>query len=100
MRGPCGAHTFYGVSREFFFFDFKDMSGKGTITISGGKNSLIQKLKKFRNIEFIIKPENMFSKVEVEEEEEEEEEEELPPRRPPRFDHDPLPDYPAYLLID
>ena len=33
----------------------------------------------------------MFSKVEVEEEEEEEEEEELPPRRPPRFDHDPLP---------
>jgi hypothetical protein len=37
MRGPCGAHTFCGVSREFFFFDFKDMSGKGTITISGGK---------------------------------------------------------------
>ena len=46
----------------------------------------------------------MFSKVEeeaeVEEEEEEEEEEELHPRRPPRFDHDPLPDYPAYLLMD
>ena len=78
------------------------MSGKGTITISGGKNSLIQKLSKFRNIEFIIKPENMFSKVEVEaeEEEEEEEEEELPPRRLPRSDHDPLPDYPADLLID
>jgi hypothetical protein len=35
----------------------------------------------------------MFSKVEVEEtEEEEEEEEELPPRQPPRFDHDHLPD--------
>jgi hypothetical protein len=32
---------------------------------------------------------------------EEEEEEELPPREPPRFDHDPLPHYyPAYLLID
>ena len=45
----------------------------------------------------------MFSKVEEEaeaEEETEEEEEELPPRRPPRFDHDPLPDYPADLLID
>ena len=37
-------HTFCGVSREFFFFDFKDMSGKGTITISGGKNCLIPKL--------------------------------------------------------
>ena len=37
-------HTFCGVSREFFFFDVKDMSGKGTITISGGKNSLIPKL--------------------------------------------------------
>jgi hypothetical protein len=37
-------HTFCVVSREFFFFDFKDMSGKGTITISGGKNSLIHKL--------------------------------------------------------
>jgi len=56
MRGPCGAHTFCGVSREFFFFDFKDMSGKGTITLSGGRNSLIPKLQKFRNIEFITKP--------------------------------------------
>jgi hypothetical protein len=44
MCGPYGAHTFSGVSREFFFFDFKDMIGKGTITISGGKNSLIPKL--------------------------------------------------------
>jgi hypothetical protein len=44
IRGPCGAPTFSGVIREFFFFNFKDMSGKGTITISGGKNSLIQKL--------------------------------------------------------
>jgi hypothetical protein len=35
VRGPYGAHTFCGVNREFFFFDFKDMSGKGTITISG-----------------------------------------------------------------
>ena len=52
-----------------FFYDFKDMSGKGMITISGGKNSLIQKLYKFRSIEYIIKPENMFSKVEEEEEE-------------------------------
>jgi hypothetical protein len=46
----------------------------------------------------------MFSKVEeeteTEEEKEEGEEEELPPRRPPRLDHDPLPDYPADLLID
>jgi hypothetical protein len=58
MRGPCGAHTFCGVIREFFFSDFKDMIGKGTITISGGlKNNLIQKLQKFRNIEFITKPE-------------------------------------------
>jgi hypothetical protein len=56
MCGPCGAHTFSGVSREIFFFDFKDMSRKGTITISGGKNSLIPKLEKFRNIEFITKP--------------------------------------------
>ena len=40
----------------------------------------------------------MFSKVEAEAEEvEEEEEEELPPRRPPRFDHDPLLHYPGYL---
>ena len=42
----------------------------------------------------------MISKVEEEAEAEEEtqdgEEEELPPRRPPRLDHDPLPDYPAY----
>jgi hypothetical protein len=29
---------------EFFFLDFNGMSGKGTITISGGKNSLIPKL--------------------------------------------------------
>ena len=46
----------------------------------------------------------MFSKVEeeaeAEEETEEGEEEELPPRRPPRLDHDPLPNYPPYLLID
>ena len=44
----------------------------------------------------------MFSKVETEAEEEEaeeEEEEELPPRRPPRLDHDSFPDYPADLLI-
>ena len=38
--------------------------------------------------------------AETEEEEEEEEEEELPPRRPPRFDHDSLPDYPADLLMN
>jgi hypothetical protein len=56
------------------------MSGKGTITISGGKNSLIQKLQKFRNIELITKP-DLFLEVE----EEEEEEEEVPPRRPPPF---------------
>ena len=37
-------HTFCGVIRDFFFLNFKNMSGKGTITISGGKNSLIQKL--------------------------------------------------------
>ncbi len=46
----------------------------------------------------------MFTKVEVEveteEETEEEEEEELHPRRPPRLDHDPLPDYPVDLLIN
>jgi hypothetical protein len=45
----------------------------------------------------------MFLEVEEEAEEEEEEEEEeegLPPRRLPRSDHDPLPDYPADLLID
>jgi hypothetical protein len=45
----------------------------------------------------------MFSKVEeeaeAEEETEEGEEEELPPRRPPRLDHDSFPDYPADLLI-
>jgi hypothetical protein len=37
-------HTFCGVIRKIFFFNFKDMIGKGTITISGGKNGLIQKL--------------------------------------------------------
>jgi hypothetical protein len=46
----------------------------------------------------------MFSKVEEESEEEEEteeeEEEEFPPRRPPRLDHDPLPDYPGDLLMN
>ena len=46
----------------------------------------------------------MFSKVEEEEEAEEEAEEgeeaAHPPRRPPRLDHDPLPDYPADVLID
>ncbi len=44
----------------------------------------------------------MFSKVDVEEEDEEDEEEEkeLPSRQSPRFDHDPLPDYPADLFID
>ncbi len=94
---------------------------KGTITLSGGKKSLIQKLLKnsinkllkFRIIDYIIKPEYMFSKEKEEEEEEEEEEEGeeeeeekeeerggLPPRRPPRSDHDPLPDYPGDLLID
>jgi hypothetical protein len=34
------------------------------------------------------------------EEGEESEEEDLPPRRPPRFDHDPLPDCSTDLLID
>jgi hypothetical protein len=38
--------------------------------------------------------------AEAEEEAEEGEEAALPPRRPPRLDHDPLPDYPADLLID
>jgi hypothetical protein len=46
----------------------------------------------------------MFSKVEEETETEEDTEEgeevEFPPRRLPRLDHDPLPDYPADLLID
>ncbi len=37
-------HIFYGTSREFFFGDFKNMTGKGTLTNSEGKNSLIQKL--------------------------------------------------------
>jgi hypothetical protein len=32
------------VDRAEHNFFFKDMRGKGTITISGGKNSLIQKL--------------------------------------------------------
>jgi hypothetical protein len=44
MCGPCGAHTFCGVSREIFFFDFKDMSRKGAITISGGKNRCRSKI--------------------------------------------------------
>ncbi len=39
-----------------FFFNFKDTNGKGTITNSGGKNSLIQKLSKSRNSEYITKP--------------------------------------------
>jgi hypothetical protein len=36
-------HIFCGVYRDFFFY-FKNMTGKGTITNSGGKNNLIQKL--------------------------------------------------------
>ncbi len=31
-------HTFCGGSRDFFFLSFKNMSRKGTITSSGGKN--------------------------------------------------------------
>jgi hypothetical protein len=42
------------------------MRGKGTITISGEKHSLIQNLSKSRNSECIMK---LCSKVEVEEEE-------------------------------
>ncbi len=82
------------------------MSRKGTITISGGKNSLIPKFLKIQKHWVYHKTtlEEMFSKVEEEAEEEEDTEEgeeaELPPRRPPRLDHDPLPDYPADLLID
>ena len=45
----CASHPL------FFFFDFKNMSGKGTITISGGQNSLIQKLLKSRHSEYIMK---------------------------------------------
>jgi hypothetical protein len=30
-------HIFCGASREFSFFEFKNMTGKGTITILGGK---------------------------------------------------------------
>ena len=89
-------HTFCGVSRDFFFLDFKNMSGKGTITISGGNNSLIQKPLKSRNSGYITK---LRSKVK-EEEEVEEEEGELPTRQPPLVDDDPLPHYPVYLLID
>jgi hypothetical protein len=37
-------HILCGSSREFFFWDFKNMTGKGTSTNLGGKNSLIQKL--------------------------------------------------------
>jgi hypothetical protein len=48
-------HIFYGASREFFFWDFKNMTGKGTLTNSGGKNSLIQKLQKSTNSEYITK---------------------------------------------
>jgi hypothetical protein len=71
------------------------MRGKGTITISGGNNSLIQKLSKSTNSEHITKPR---SKVKTEEEEEETEEEgEFPFRQPPRVDDDPLPHYPHIL---
>jgi hypothetical protein len=35
---------FSGTSRVFFWGDFKNMTEKGTLTNSGGKNSLIQKL--------------------------------------------------------
>jgi hypothetical protein len=48
-------HIFCGASREFFFFEFKNMTGKGTTTILGGKKSLIQKLQKSRNSEYITK---------------------------------------------
>ena len=61
-------HTFCGVSRDFFFLDFKNMSGKGTITISGGNNSLIQKPLKSRNSGYITK---LRSKVKTEENDEE-----------------------------
>jgi hypothetical protein len=35
---------YFAAPAVIFFFEFKNMTGKGTITISGGKNSLIQKL--------------------------------------------------------
>ena len=48
-------HIFCGASREFFLFEFKNMTGKGTITILGGNKSLIKKLQKSRNSEYITK---------------------------------------------
>ena len=98
--------TFCDVSRDFFWGDFKEHEwelDRGTMTISGGKNSLIQELSKSRNNEYIMK---LCSKVESEEEEvrrtrRETLEVELPPHQPPRFDHDLLPHYyPVCLLVD
>ena len=37
-------HLCCGASRDFFLWDFKNMTGKGTNKKYGGKNSLIQKL--------------------------------------------------------
>jgi hypothetical protein len=48
-------HIFCGASREFFLLEFKNMTGKGTITILGGNKSLIKKLQKSRNSEYITK---------------------------------------------
>ena len=52
----CVEYIICGASRDFFFlFEFKNMTGKGTITILGGNKSLIKKLKKSRNSEYITK---------------------------------------------
>ncbi len=74
-------HIFCGVIREFFFWISRIWPGRVPSRIQEEKNSLIRKLKKSRNSEYIRKP---CSKVEEEEEEETEEgeEEELPPREP------------------
>jgi len=39
-----GRTYFAAPAVNFFFWDFKNMTGKGTSTNSGGHNSLIQKL--------------------------------------------------------
>ena len=42
LRRSRAEHHFCGVSRKFFFVDFKNMVVKGTFTISGGKTPSIQ----------------------------------------------------------
>jgi hypothetical protein len=41
-------HIFCGASRQFFVFEFKNMTGKGTITILGGAKKFNQETSKIQ----------------------------------------------------